>query len=96
MRVKSVARLIWKLSQMFVLIWFFCRGNLSEKIECWYIFSLKIVTWPLLINKKNKALVEYFGCDSEENRIQFLKALLVYEKAEDIVKDCSLDQVNIF
>jgi hypothetical protein len=38
--------------------------------------------------------MEYFGCDSDENKINFLKVLLIYEKLEDILKETSLEQVN--
>lgn len=38
--------------------------------------------------------MEYFGCNDEENRINFLRLLLVYEKLEDTLKEGPVDQVN--
>lgn len=37
-------------------------------------------------------LVSFFGCDSDDNRVNFLRALLIYEKLEDIEKETSIDQ----
>lgn len=40
--------------------------------------------------------MKYFGCDSDENKLNFLRALLCYEKLEDILKDSTIDQVRHF
>lgn len=37
--------------------------------------------------------MEYFGCNDKENRVNFLKILLIYEKMEDILKEGPIDQV---
>ena len=39
--------------------------------------------------------MDYFGCNTDENKIHFLKVLLIYEKLEDILKESSLEQVKI-
>jgi hypothetical protein len=36
--------------------------------------------------------MQYFGCDTEENKTNFLRILLCYEKLEDILKECTVDQ----
>lgn len=38
--------------------------------------------------------MEYLGCDQDEYKLSFLRILLVYEKLEDIQKECTVDQVN--
>ena len=40
--------------------------------------------------------MEYFGCEAEENRANFLRILLSYEKLDDILKECPVDQVKLF
>ena len=42
-----------------------------------------------------RTLLEFFGCNDEENKINFLRALLVYEKLEDIQKESPIDQVSL-
>jgi len=39
-----------------------------------------------------KVLIRYFGCDSDENKSNFLRVLLCYEKLEDIQKVSMIDQ----
>jgi hypothetical protein len=39
-----------------------------------------------------ETLVEYFECNSDENRIHFVRVLLIYEKANYIIKSSPLDQ----
>ncbi|CAF0712043.1 unnamed protein product [Brachionus calyciflorus] len=45
------------------------------------------------LNFKNliKTLLNYLGCSDDENKIHFLRVLLVYEKLEDIQKESSAD-----
>jgi hypothetical protein len=38
--------------------------------------------------------MNFLGCDTDEYRIHFLRVLLVYEKVDDILKECSIDMVN--
>ena len=39
-------------------------------------------------------MMKYFGCDSDEDKSNFLRVLLCYEKQEDICKETVVDQVN--
>ena len=39
-----------------------------------------------------KSLLGFFGCGDKENSVHFLKALLVYEKLDDISKEGPADQ----
>lgn len=41
-----------------------------------------------------KTMMKYFGCDSDEDKSNFLRILLCYEKQEDICKESSVDQVK--
>ena len=40
--------------------------------------------------------MKFFGCDTDESKLSFLKVLLVYEKLEDILKETSIEQVKEF
>ena len=40
--------------------------------------------------------MKYFGCESDEDKANFLRVLLCYEKLEDIKKESTIDQVSIF
>ncbi len=40
--------------------------------------------------------MKYFGCDSDEDKDNFLRILLCYEKKDDICKESTLDQVKHF
>lgn len=42
-----------------------------------------------------RIMMKYFGCDSDEDKNNFLRILLCYEKQEDICKESSVDQVTI-
>jgi hypothetical protein len=39
--------------------------------------------------------MKFFGCDTDESKLSFLKVLLVYEKLEDILKETSIEQVKL-
>ena len=41
-----------------------------------------------------KELMNIFGCGADKNRQYFLKALLVYEKLEDILQKTTIEQVR--
>lgn len=38
--------------------------------------------------------MKFFGCESDENKENFLRILLCYEKLEDILKESTVDQVS--
>ena len=39
-------------------------------------------------------IMKFFGCDAEEDRVHFLRVLLVYENMEDVLKESPVDQVQ--
>lgn len=39
--------------------------------------------------------MDYFGCDTDEKKKDFLRVLLVYEKFDDVVKEGPADQVTL-
>ncbi len=40
-----------------------------------------------------KELRKFFGCNEKERRIDFLRLLLVFEKYDDAIKECSVKEV---
>ena len=38
--------------------------------------------------------MKYFGCNEKENRTHLLRLLLIYQKYEDVIKECSIVEVR--
>jgi hypothetical protein len=38
--------------------------------------------------------MNFFGCESDEDKLNFLKILLIFEKLEDILKEATIETVN--
>ena len=36
----------------------------------------------------------FFGCESDEDKLNFFKVLLIFEKLEDILKEATIETVN--
>jgi hypothetical protein len=39
--------------------------------------------------------MDFFGCESDEDKVNFLKILLIFEKLEDIQKEGTIETVII-
>lgn len=59
-------------------------NNISKLFECFFEINFYFV----------KKLMGFFGCESDEDKLNFLKVLLIFEKLEDILKEATIETVN--